>query len=278
MAQDRNRQKKIAVISDFTGFGRCSLTVAIPLISHMRIQCCGVPTVILSNHTGYDSWYLHDYTDYFQEYTSEWKRLGLHFQGILTGFLGSEEQFAHVEDFIRDFDRKDTIVCVDPVMGDDGVVYGSYTDAMCERMKDLVAHADLITPNLTEACILTDTAYHDGAWKEAELKQLGNALLALGPKKVVITGITQGSFTSNLVCEAGKEMTFVRRKRVGGARAGAGDAFASMVIADAVNGVDFTESVKKASAFIQMCIRRAEELDIHPQDGLPFEEMLGRLK
>lgn len=146
---DHNRQKKIAAVNDLTGFGRCSLTVQIPIISKLRVQCCPVPTAILSNHTGFDSFYADDYTDHLAAYTAEWKKLGLTFSGIATGYLGSERQFGMVRNFIRDFSDEKTVVIVDPVMGDGGRTYASYSDEMCEGMRHLTALADLITPNLT---------------------------------------------------------------------------------------------------------------------------------
>ena len=187
-----NNQKKIAVINDLTGFGRCSVAVAMPVISKMKIQCCWLPTAILSNQTGFPSYFMDDYTKHFTEYADEWKKLHLQFQGIETGFLGSTEQARLVRHFIRDFRRDDTIVLVDPVMGDNGHIYPSYDEEHCNAIRKLVRMATIITPNLTEACILTNTPYHDAPWSETEFQQLLDKLSALGPKKIVITGIPCG--------------------------------------------------------------------------------------
>lgn len=274
---DHNRQKKIAVINDMTGFGRCSLAVAIPIISKMKIQCCWVPTAVLSNHTGFPSYFMDDYTKHFQAYTDEWKKLGLRFDGISTGFLGSKEQVHLVMGFLRDFAKENTIVEVDPVMGDYGRKYASYTDEMCREMRKLVSCADIITPNLTEACILTDTPYHDGHWKNKELRRLLRKLSELGPQKIVITGITQGEFLANLSYVKGEEVKLTRQYKVGNQRNGTGDVFSAVIAADAVNGVAFDRSVKKASRFVKKCILKSIELGIPTTDGVAFEEVLDSL-
>ena len=145
-----NNQKKIALINDFTGFGRCSIAVELPVISMLRVQCCPVPTSVFSNHTGFESFYFDDYTDRMRRYVAEWKKLELKFNGICSGFLGSAEQISIVREFINEFNSEGTVVVVDPVMGDYGKIYSTYTDEMCRLMKELVALADIITPNLTE--------------------------------------------------------------------------------------------------------------------------------
>ena len=256
-----NNQKKIAVINDLTGFGRCSVAVAMPVISKMKIQCCWLPTAILSNQTGFPSYFMDDYTKHFTEYADEWKKLHLQFQGIETGFLGSTEQARLVRHFIRDFRRDDTIVLVDPVMGDNGHIYPSYDEEHCNAIRKLVRMATIITPNLTEACILTNTPYHDAPWSETEFQQLLDKLSALGPKKIVITGIPCGDDILDFSYVDG-QMKMHKLPRIGGSRNGTGDLFASIIIADAVNGVDFQESVVKASSFIRACITRSIEMGI----------------
>ncbi len=276
-APDHNRQKKIAVINDMTGFGRCSLAVAIPIISKLRVQCCPLPTAVLSNHTGFSSWYIDDGTRYFERYAAEWKKLDLRFHGIATGFLGSKEQFGLVGRFLDEFRTAGTIVAVDPVMGDYGRTYTGYTEEMCAGMRELAAKADIITPNLTEACILTDTPYRPSGWHMKELDRILEKLSALGPKKIVITGIPQGAFIANLCMCEGKRLHLTRQYRVGEQRSGTGDIFSSVIIADAVNGVDFETSVRKASRFVKKCIMRSIELGIPTTDGVAFEEVLDAL-
>lgn len=273
-----NNQKKIAVINDFSGFGRCSIAVALPIISAMKVQCCPVPTSIFSNHTGFESYFFEDYTSKMPAYILQWRRLGLEFEGITSGFLGSKAQIAIVQDFIRNFRTERTTVIIDPVMGDYGKAYPTYTDEMCQAMKQLVQYADILTPNLTEACILTDTPYHDGAWRIADLTELAHKLSENGPGRVVITGIQQGDFVANLVYERGKQTRVLRTHRVGSDRSGTGDVFSAIIAADAVNGVAFDVSVKRASDFVKRCIQRSIELDIPRTDGVCFEEFLTTLK
>lgn len=261
-----------------SGFGRCSLAVAIPIISVMKIQCCPVPTSIFSNHTGFESFFFEDYTDRMQPYIDEWKKLGLSFSGISTGFLGSKEQIQIVLRFLKDFGTEDNVVVIDPVMGDYGKTYPTYTPEMCTEMKKLVTHADIITPNLTEACILTDTPYHEDKWKQAEIITLAQKLAEKGPGKIVITGIPQGEFIANLCYEKDREPKFLRTHKVGTSRSGTGDVFAAIIAADAVNGVDFQESVRKASRFVKKCIMKSIEMDLPLTDGVCFEELLATLK
>lgn len=271
------KQKKIAVINDISGFGRCSITVSLPVISKLKVQCCPLPTSIFSNHTGYEHFFFDDFTAKMPEYIRNWELLGLDFSGIYSGFLGSREQIAIVSDFIQRFRKGDTLVIIDPVMGDNGALYATYTEEMCQEMKKLVGYADILTPNLTEACILTDTPYKE-KWRKKEITEMTCKLMEQGPKKVVITGIVQGGYIANYVCEEGKTEHFLRTVKVGTQRCGTGDLFASIIAADAVNGVDFTVSVKKASNFVKRCIRKSIEMEIPLTDGVAFEEVLDYLK
>ncbi len=283
------KQKKAAVINDLSGFGRCSITAALPIISKLKVQCCPVPTAVFSNHTGYPTYYFDDYTDRMQPYIDRWKALGLDFDGIETGFLGSKRQIEIVAGFIRDFKRQNTVVVVDPVMGDQGKTYATCTDEMCQEMKRLAACADIVTPNLTEACILTGIPYHEEGWKRKELMELAERVSSIGPKRVVITGIVQGVYIANFCYERDWAYTpdgeplppktgLLRTRRAGSQRCGTGDIFAAVITADAVNGVLFERSVKKASNFIKRCILKSMELEIPLTDGVCFEEVLDTLK
>lgn len=272
-----NNQKKIAVINDFSGFGRCSIAVALPILSVMKVQCCPLPTSIFSNHTGFPSYFFEDYTSRMVPYMQEWKKLDLHFNGICSGFLGSKEQIEIVKKFFKEFKTEETQIIVDPVMGDYGKPYPTYTEEMCGEMKKLVEFADILTPNVTEACVLTDTPYKE-KWKIEEIQKMAEKIHAMGPKKIAITGIVQGGFIANFCYEEGQQPKVLRTHKEGTQRSGTGDIFASIIAADAVNGVPFYKSVKKASDFIKKCIIRSQELDIPLTDGVCFEEVLGKLK
>lgn len=275
-------QNRIAIINDFTGFGRCSLTVEIPVISSLGVECCPLPTSILSNHTAFSSWFLDDYTEKMLPYMEEWEKLGVAFDGILTGFLSSERQIAIVRQMIEKFPERNghkTFVIVDPIMGDHGKRYATYTEEMCRQIRQLVEVADMITPNLTEACILTGTPYKESGWTLQELSKVATQLCEMGVKQVVISGIAMGQFIGNILCEKGKgEIKLFRSKRVGIERCGTGDIFSSILAADAVNGVKLEDSVKKAMKFIKECIILTEQLSIPETNGVCFESLLKKLK
>ncbi len=275
---EQARQKKIAAINDLTGYGRCALAVSLPVISHMRIQCCPIPTSILSNHAGYAEYFFDDYTDRIPDYLAMWKRLSLSFDGIMSGFLGSARQIEMIESFINEFQGKETVVVVDPVMGDHGKIVGVYTEEMCQGMKRLGSCAHIITPNLTEACKLTDTPYRERGWTKKELFTMAEALNEMGPERIVITGIPQGEMIANFVYEKGQEAHVVKTFRAGEERCGTGDLFASIIAADAVNGVSFRESVRKASSFVKKSLQKSMEMQIPVKNGVCFEEILHTLK
>lgn len=274
---NHNHQKKIALINDFTGFGRCSIAVQLPIISMLKVQCCSIPTSIFSNHTGFESFFFTDYTPNMEAYMKEWEKLDLQFKGICTGFLGSAEQIQIVSEFIGKFKGEDTVVVIDPVMGDYGKPYATYTEQMCREMIHLVRYADIVVPNVTEACILTGTPYKE-KWTTKELYVLAEKIAEIGPEKVVITGIPQKTYVSNLCYEKGKGHEMIRTHKIGNSRSGTGDIFSAIVSADAVNGVEFTQSVRKASRFIKQCIQKSIEMDIPLTDGVCFEELLYTLK
>ena len=271
------RQKRIAVINDFSGFGRCSLTVSLPIISAMKIQCCALPTAVLSNHTGYESYFFDDYTDKMKLYSREWEKLGLRFDGIYTGFLGSVRQVDLISDFIKRFADENTAVVVDPVMGDNGTRYATIDHSLCSELKKLLPLSSVITPNLTEACLLTDIPFGGGGFEEKKLAAISERLKELGAKDIVITGIQDGKYLCNYVSCANGSSEIVRHPLSGSHHAGTGDVFASVIAADRVNGVELTVSVKKASDFVSRAISLSDKINIPAQDGVCFEELLGEL-
>lgn len=206
-------------------------------------------------------------------YAAEWKKLNLRFHGILTGFLGSPQQIGIVKDFLEHFKTEETVTIIDPVMGDYGKLYTTYSPLLAQAMKELVPYADILTPNLTEACILTDTPYDINTDRDV-LEEICRKLHAMGPKKIVISGLERGDDLENFISEQGKAPCIVREHKVGPCRSGTGDVFSSIIAADAVNGVDFAESVKQASAFIAKVLRRTVEMNLPKTDGICFEEFL----
>ena len=171
-----------------------------------------------------------------------------------------------------------TKVVIDPVMGDHGKIADTYTEEMCFKMRRLISLADIITPNLTESCKLTDTPYRESGWKRKELYDMALKLNHMGPDKIVITGIPQGEMIANYVYEQGQEPHFIKTHRVGEERCGTGDLFAAIIAADAVNGVPFQQSVKKASAFVKKSLQKSAEMNVGKRNGVCFEEILHTLK
>lgn len=275
---EKYRQKKIAVINDISGYGRCSLTVAIPILSAMGIQACPVPTAILSNHTEFPVYFFDDYTEKMRDYIQKWKELGLEFDGIASGFLGSAEQIEIVLEFVAAFRNETTHIFIDPVMGDHGRLYATYTEEMCEEMKQLVSYADIVTPNVTEACFLTGTPYKATGWTRKELLNMAMMLQMMGAKSVVITGVREGSFYTNVVLEQGsQEASFVKVKSAGNQRPGTGDVFSSVLSGAVLGGKSLKEATEMAARFVRDCITKSDKLEIPHSNGVCFEEILGKL-
>ena len=270
---NHNTQKKAAVINDFTSFGRCSLAVTIPILSAMKVQCCPVPTAFFTNHTGFDSFAWADNTSHLDDYIAEWRKLNLRFNAIQTGFLGSREQVDFVLRFLAAFRTPETIVCIDPVMGDYGKLYPTYDKHLAESMRGFLDVADILTPNLTEACFLADEPYRTDI-ADAELTALCEKLAARHAGRIVVSGIPRGDTLVNFIYETGRGTSLCVEPRIGADRSGTGDVFASVILGDAVNGVDFAASVRKASRFTAAAVRRSVEMGIPEKDGLAIEEVL----
>ncbi|MDD5794564.1 pyridoxamine kinase [Clostridium sp. HCP1S3_B4] len=272
------RQKRIALVNDLTGFGRCSVAVALPIISALKVQCCFLPTAILSNHTGFDNFFFEDYTPKMREYIENWEKIKLNFDGICTGFLGSSEQIDIVMEFLDKFKKENTLAIIDPVMGDYGKLYCTYTDEMCSKMQHLVQYADVLTPNLTELCRLLDIAYPSETPTHKELYSLCETLAQKGPSKIVVTGLQRNGYIENFIFQTGKPYEIVKVKKVGVDRSGTGDVFTSIVAASVVKNEDFAESVQKAADFISKALAFTTKMNLPTNYGVCFEEFLTELK
>ncbi|WP_196599073.1 pyridoxamine kinase [Pectinatus frisingensis] len=282
------KQKRIALINDITGFGRCSTTIERPLMAALKVQVCPLPTAILSSHTGFDGYYMDDYSDRMQSYIDNWSKLQLEFDGILTGFLSSEQQIHIVNDFIKTFKRNGTtaadktLLIVDPVMGDDGQLYASYTPQLCRRMKVLLPAADVLTPNLTEACNLIDRPYPVDGWiSDTDLCQISEKLADFNkvPSKmtVIITGIERGVNIGNYIYQNGQGR-LLQVPKTGAAHSGTGDAFVAIVAASMVKGETATIAVNKAAEFVRKSLIYTEKIGIPGKEGICFEEYLTELR
>ncbi|MEE1314676.1 MAG: pyridoxamine kinase [Faecalimonas sp.] len=280
--------KRVAVINDLSGLGKCSLTAAIPVLSVMGVQACPIPTAILTNQTGYDSYYCDDYTDKFKHYTNEWKKRDLTLDGIYTGFLGSAAQVEEILHFCKEFRREDTLLFVDPVMGDNGKVYDVYTPELGKQMHRLVTHADVITPNLTECCLLTGTdyaeltAYASHADYLQRIKAMAASLFVYDIKTIVVTGIihqaesdTEPQYYNLVVTKDG--CNIVSSPIHGCSYSGTGDLMASVVCAGIVRDDSATDSVQKAVRFLEAALIDTIKEAIPRNNGLNFEPYLSLL-
>ena len=270
---------RLAMINDIAGFGRCSTTVSLPVISVMKVQVCPVPTSVLSNHLGFPLCHFDDYTSHMRDYIKVWNELGLTFDGLYCGFLGNEEQINIVREFVEMF--RPPLFLLDPVMGDHGRAYSSITETHVQKMKELLPLADIITPNITEACLLTGTPWKDGEWTMQELSGLCERLASLCLKdsvgaSIVITGIRQGDSLVNFLWDDGVYTT-VATPIAGASRPGTGDIFASILAADAVRGETLLTSVQKAANFVGLCIAGSEKAGTPVQEGVVFEKYLAAL-
>lgn len=271
---------RVAAIHDMSGFGRCSLTVAIPILSAMGIQCCPLPTAFLSTHTGgFEGFTFLDMTDEMPKVSAHWKQLGLSFQALYSGFLGSERQIGIVEDFIRDFRAPGTVVVVDPVMGDHGRVYQTYTPAMCAGTAHLASQADVITPNLTEAALLLDIPYEDLPTGEAGCREIVERLSLDGKRSVVLTGASAEEGETGAVCYDAStgRVEVVETQRVPREFHGTGDVFASVLTGALVQGASLTEAARAAVDFVRLCAERTAAEGLPMREGVDFEPLLGTL-
>lgn len=271
---------RVAAVHDLSGFGRCSLTVAIPILSAMGVQCCPLPTAFLSTHTGdFEGYTFLDLTDEMEKAAAHWKTLDLKFQAIYSGFLGSEHQIEVVERFIQDFRDKDTLIVVDPVMGDGGKVYKTYTPAMCEGMKRLSQAADVITPNLTEAALLLDIPYCEMPHDEAGLRSIVEKLSMEGKRSVVLTGYSSAPHLTGALCyDAVKgETSAVQVERVDREFYGTGDVFSSVLTGALVKGNSLQTAAAQAVHFILECAKLTAANQLPLREGVDFEPLLGLL-
>lgn len=277
--------KKIAVIQDLSGFGKCSLTAAIPVISVMGVQPCPLPTAVLSAQTGYPSYYLDDYTDKMEYIRSEWEKLGAHFDGIYTGFVASEDQIDRIFDFLDTFRKEDAFLLVDPVMGDDGVKYDMFTDGLLEKMKALACQADVVTPNLTELCLLTEADYETVCGLPGELKievlhQMADSLLQKGAKHILVTGIhlveNGEAKIGNLIIDQ-EQCELIAFPYIGGSYSGTGDLFASIIAGGVVRGDSLRDLCMLAGRFIEAAMRDSAVDQVEEVAGTEFEQHLGML-
>ncbi len=269
--------KRIVTIQDISCFGKCSLTVALPIISAMGVEACCVPTAVLSTHTGgFTGYTYHDLTNDIPEISNHWKNIGLNFDAVYTGYLGSFEQIKIVSDFFDIFKTSDNLLIVDPVMGDKGKFYAGFTNAFAEEMKKLCKKADVILPNLTEAALLLGEPYAGDNYDENFIKNMLIRLSALGSKIVVLTGVSfdensQGVMSYN--SETGEFSSYFN-DNIPGYFHSTGDVFSSTLSGALVKGFDMGMSLKIAVDFTVDCIKHTLEYKKEHWYGVRFEDCL----
>lgn len=271
---------RVAAIHDMSGFGRCSLTVAIPVLSAMGVQCCPLPTAFLSTHTGgFTGFTFLDMTEEMPKVAAHWQELDLRFHAIYSGFLASERQIGIVSDFIRTFRRSDTLVVIDPVMGDDGKAYQTYTSALCSGMTYLAELADVITPNLTEAAFLLGRPYDQLPQEEAGLQELVRELGLHGRRSVVLTGVSLSPGKTGAMCFDAKtsRTETVQVDMIAHPLLGTGDIFASVLTGALVRGDTLFSAAAQAADFVRACAVHTAAQDLPLREGVDFEPMLGLL-
>lgn len=274
--------KRVAAIHDLSGFGRASLTAIIPILSTMGIQVCPVPTAVLSSHTGdFSDYTFVDLTEHLEAYVAHWKKLNIDFDAIYSGFLGSPEQIAIVSDFIDFFSREDNLTLVDPVMGDNGALYATMDEAMVKNMRRLVAKADIITPNFTEAAYLLDEAY-DEAIDQAGVQAWLKRLAAMGPRTVILTSVPNKCGDKDTSVMAYDSMNGrcwkISCRYIPAHFPGTGDAFASVVVGSLLQGDSLPMAIERAVQFITAAIRASYGFEYPKRQGVLLERVLDTLK
>lgn len=276
--------KRIVSIQDLSCIGKCSQSIALPVLSAMGIECATLPTALLSAHTAFDHFVSRELTDGFAPITAHWKSMGIHFDSIYTGYLGSEDQVAPVQRFFDDFGTEDTLIFVDPVMADHGKLYSGFTPTFPEKMKELCRRADIITPNVTEACLLTHTPYSEFQ-SEADIRTLLEKLLQLGPRTAIITGIRPDArHMCVATMSADGNLSLHETYYYPAVFYGTGDLFASTCVGALTLGIPAEKAIATAADYVLETIRvtaadpEARWYGVNFEETLPYLMMLiGRL-
>lgn len=273
---------RIAAVHDLCGYGKCSLGVAIPVLSAAGCDVCPVPTGLFSSHTAFPGWYMHDTTDILRDYLDAWRGIDVEIDAVYSGFLGAPEQVDVIRSLYAEF--PEAIKMVDPVMADHGKVYPTYTPELCEAMASLASDADILTPNLTEAAIILGEPIGD-EWggtdiSDDEAERIARALLAKGAKNVVLKGIQREgeSVIRNFVASSqSPEIIEVCNEYVPYMLHGTGDVYASCVLAAVMAGRSLVEGVAFAGDFVHDAMIVSADQPNFKDRGVSFEPLLGKV-
>lgn len=271
------RALRVAAVHDISCFGRCSLTVIMPILSCMGIQVCPLPTAVLSTHLGgFTQIAFCDFTERMSDFYYHWQREGIDFDCIYSGFLASEKQIDTVIHFIEEFSANKPLILVDPVMGDEGRLYSVYTLQMQEHMKRLVSKADIITPNFTEACFLLGEDYTEQAVAVDLLKEWLVRLAGIGPSVVIMTGIP---FGGKQIMNMGYEQRTgsfwqVLSEQIPAKYPGTGDVFASILVGGLLSQYSVPAAMQLAADFAAITIKTTYEAGTPTREGVMLEKAL----
>lgn len=275
--ENKTRLKRVAAIHDLSGFGKCSLTVALPILSAAGIEVSALPTAVLSTHTGGIEGYTYrDLTDDMAPILHHWKALGIGFDAIYSGFLGSIRQVEIVKEFFRSFKTKENLILVDPVMADNGELYKLFTPQFVEGMKSLCEKADIIVPNLTEAALLLGEPYRPGPYQKAYIEGIVRKLADLGPRQVVLTGVyfKDDELGAATYDKESHRTGYVFVPKIPGYYHGTGDVFASALLAALLNDFNLEEAAGLAVRFTAASIFKTYKAETDYRFGVNFEQSL----
>ncbi len=271
---------RVAAVHDLCGYGKCSLGVAIPVVSAGGCDVCPVPTGLFSSHTAFPGWYMHDTTDILSDYLAAWQGIGVEIDAVYSGFLGAPEQVEIIRNLYDRYPK--ALRVVDPVMADHGKVYPTYTPELCQAMADLACDADILTPNLTEAAIILGKPIGE-EWggvdiSDEEAKRIIDALLAKGAKNVVLKGIQRGDgIIRNFVAGKDCELFEAKNEYLPFMLHGTGDLYCSGLLAAIMAGKGLQEAVEFAGSLTHDAMIVSSKQPDFKNRGVSFEPLLGKI-
>ena len=269
--------KRIVTIQDISCFGKCSLTVALPIISAMGVEAAVIPTAVLSTHTMFQNFTFRDLTEDIPAISDHWKKEQLAFDGIYTGYLGSFRQIDLMADFFERFRGENTLIFVDPVMADNGKLYPGFAEEFPAQMAKLCGKADIIVPNITEACLMTGVEYKT-EYDEAYIKGLLEKLSQLGAGVTILTGVSFAPGTTGVMGYDRKtgEYFYYKHKKLDKSYHGTGDVFSSTCVGAMMQGKTWQEAVQVAADYTAQCIEltmndpKAGSYGVNFEEGMPY--------
>ena len=268
--------KRIASILDFSCIGSCSQTIALPVLSAMGVECAALPTALLSAHTAFDGFVSLDLTPQLPAIMAHWRAMHLRFDAVYTGYLASAEQVGLVGALLDGMDERPALTLIDPVMGDNGALYAGFSDAFPQAMRALCGRADVLTPNVTEACLLTGTAYSP-VQDAAQTRRLLERLLELGCRAAVLTGLRVDGDMAVAALQRDGTGTLVRTSYIPEVFHGTGDLFASTCAGALVQGAPLERAVRLAADYVALTLRRTVQASDRRWYGVNFQETLPEL-